>query len=599
MPWTFAGLVAIAACASCAGNDFEPTTTGTGAAGAAGGSGGSGGDTGVCTPGAIEACYTGPAGTEGVGACVAGTRTCEADGSGFGACVGEVTPSEEVCTTAADDDCDGVTDDGPGGCPCAPGETAPCYTGPEGTSGVGVCAEGVAECLADGSGFGACADEVVPAVESCGLLGDEDCDGSACSELDWALLAGDPSSQTGTAVAFDGAGNVLVAGRYLGSMNLGGPNLISDGTFDVFVAKLDPEGNHLWSKSFGAAGDQYVTGIGVLPGGDVVLTGYFNGAFSLGGTVLGSVGVYDGYLARLAGADGAHVWSVRFGDGGQTLPRALDVDIAGNTVVVGDHGLPAGCVLCTFNAFVHKYTPFGSPLYAVENSDPGDQRARDVALDPSGNAWVIGSFETTVSFGALLTSAGGTDVFVTKLDATGAHSQSLRFGNPSDQDGASIAVDAAGGPFLAGSFAGTIHFGGTTLASAGDRDFFLAHLTAGGAHLWSQRFGDAAAQQQLSVAYEGDELFIAGNLAGSADFGGGVLSSAGSDDIFLATFDAQGGFPGWSKSFGDASAQRVRGLAARPGRVAITGGVTGGVDLGEGALFSTGSDDAFVATFQR
>ena len=51
-----------------------------------------------CTPGAQEACYSGPVGTEGVGPCKAGTHTCNSQGTGFGPCEGEVLPGVESCT---------------------------------------------------------------------------------------------------------------------------------------------------------------------------------------------------------------------------------------------------------------------------------------------------------------------------------------------------------------------------------------------------------------------------------------------------------------------------------------------------------------------
>jgi hypothetical protein len=66
---------------------------------------------GVCAPGANQSCYTGPAGTQGVGACRAGTQTCDAAGQ-WGPCLGEVTPVAEVCGDGIDNDCDGVADDG-------------------------------------------------------------------------------------------------------------------------------------------------------------------------------------------------------------------------------------------------------------------------------------------------------------------------------------------------------------------------------------------------------------------------------------------------------------------------------------------------------
>ncbi len=64
----------------------------------------------VCEPGETQSCYTGAAGTAGVGVCVAGMQTCEASGT-WGACAGEVTPTGEVCGNSLDDNCNGTPDE--------------------------------------------------------------------------------------------------------------------------------------------------------------------------------------------------------------------------------------------------------------------------------------------------------------------------------------------------------------------------------------------------------------------------------------------------------------------------------------------------------
>ena len=66
---------------------------------------------GVCAPGTTRSCYSGPAGTEGVGECQAGTETCD-DTAQWGACVGEISPTPEVCGDGLDNDCSGTVDDG-------------------------------------------------------------------------------------------------------------------------------------------------------------------------------------------------------------------------------------------------------------------------------------------------------------------------------------------------------------------------------------------------------------------------------------------------------------------------------------------------------
>ena len=66
-----------------------------------------------CEPGSTTPCYDGPIGTEGVGECVGGTSTCNADGTGWGACIGQVMPAFDICGDGLNNDCDNGNDDPP------------------------------------------------------------------------------------------------------------------------------------------------------------------------------------------------------------------------------------------------------------------------------------------------------------------------------------------------------------------------------------------------------------------------------------------------------------------------------------------------------
>ncbi|MEO7330946.1 MAG: hypothetical protein ABI193_20395 [Minicystis sp.] len=69
----------------------------------------------ACVPNSTSPCYDGPAGTQNKGICVGGMHTCDAQGQGFGACMGQVLPMVENCLTpAVDEDCDGLTPACPG-----------------------------------------------------------------------------------------------------------------------------------------------------------------------------------------------------------------------------------------------------------------------------------------------------------------------------------------------------------------------------------------------------------------------------------------------------------------------------------------------------
>ena len=171
----------------------------------------------VCAPGTTVPCYGGPTGTDGVGACHSGTQTCS-DGTEYGACTGEVTPIAEVCGDGLDNDCDGVADDG---CVCSPGSVVPCYDGPTGTAGVGVCAEGTRICDSEGLGYGACTGEVTPIAEVCGDGLDNDCEGTAddgcvCLPGSAAACYGGPAGTDGIGVCASGVQTCNASGTGYG-----------------------------------------------------------------------------------------------------------------------------------------------------------------------------------------------------------------------------------------------------------------------------------------------------------------------------------------------------------------------------------------------
>jgi hypothetical protein len=88
-----------------------------------------------------------------------------------------------------------------------------------------------------------------------------------------------------------------------------------------------------------------------------------------------------------------------------------------------------------------------------------------------------GDFREVVSFGGeQLQSAGEFDVYIAKLDPSGNHLGSDRFGDAMDQHLADLAVDTAGHAVVVGSYFGVIDFGFGPLESAGETDLYVAKL---------------------------------------------------------------------------------------------------------------------------
>jgi hypothetical protein len=521
--------------------------------------------------------------------------------SGSGGVAGSTTTGTTSSTT---------TSSSSGG-PCTPPATQPCYSGPPGTLGVGACKGGVATCQSDAT-WGPCAGDVVPHPEDCATPADEDCDGKTppCAGAAlWARSFGDTGADAVDDLVTDPAGNVYVAGGFLVSADLGGGVLTSAGLTDCFLAKYGPDGAHLMSKRFGDAQDQSAQAVALDGAGNIFLGGIFQGSIDFGGAAftLASAGNTDVFLAKLD-ATGAPLWAKGFGDlNQQTLhARGLAVDAAGDAVLSGSYqgSIDFGGGPLTSaggnDVFLAKLDPSGGQLWAKSFGDGATQLSRGVALGPGGVVAITGVFQGSIDFGGgPLTSAGGKDVFVAVFDAAGGPLWSKGYGDALDQDGLALAFDGAGDLYVTGSFMGTIGFGGTPLVAVGaSTNVFLAKLGPMGAHLLSRRYGDGAPPggNARSVAVDGlGGVALGGDFAGSIDFGGGALVSAGSTDVFVTRLD-----PTWSpifaQRFGNGTLQTGNAVAVDASHDVLLGGWFGGtITFGTQLLTSAGNSDAFVA----
>jgi len=154
---------------------------------------------------------------------------------------------------------------------------------------------------------------------------------------------------------------------------------------------------------------------------------------------------------------------------------------------------------------------------------------------------------------------------------------------------------------VTGCFSGTVNFGGGSRHSVGDYDIFLAKYAGGGVHQWSHAFGDSFPDCGNSVTVDGSgSVFMTGSFRRAVNFGGGVLTSAGSDDIFLAKYDA-GGLHQWSQRFGGTRPDEGRSVAVDgSGGVVMTGFFQEQVDFGGGPINTDDwepKQDVFLAKF--
>jgi len=514
------------------------------------------------------------------------------------------TSADTTTTTGTTGAVDSTTDTTGAG--CKPGDTLPCYSGPQDTQDVGLCEAGERTC--DGGVFGPCVGEVLPAAESCDTPGDDDCDGldpcGGTGEFQWFKNFGGAGDELGVRLAFDGAGNLVLAARGTSSIDFGGGALQSAGAYDLFLARFDPAGKHLWSKRFGDGANQFDDGyaLAVDPTGQIALAGDFQGTVDFGGGPLIAKNVGDPFLARFD-PSGQHLWSKAFKTGSYAYPQALAFDPNGNLLIAGyffvslDLGGGTMNSAGTVDAFAAKFDPDGAHLWSQRFGDAQGQYVLGLAADPSGDLFLGGGFSGSIDLGkGPLMSAGDNDVFLARLDPAGNAVWSKRYGDAKSQVLRDLAIDGKGRLVLGGDLSGSIDLGGGPLGDASSHPF-VAQLDGAGKHLWS-RLVSTGGGNLRGLAVDGPgAVLLTGDFSGVGDFGGGNLVSAGGTDIYVVKL-GQGGAHVWSRRFGDFAGQIGHDIdGSDAGFVAVTGSFTGGVNFGGGPVNSKGGNDGFLAVF--
>jgi hypothetical protein len=422
----------------------------------------------------------------------------------------------------------------------------------------------------------------------------------------WARRFGGPGEQLAYAVGVEPGGDVLVGGSFSETADFGFGPVNAGPTGAGYVARLGADGTPLWAKRLGGNGGAIdVRQVAGDPDGNVIIGGHMSGTVDLGDQPVTAAGQHDLVVVSYD-RNGKPRWGRRFGDAGDQHVEALAVDRRGDVVVMGwaegrlDFGtgpLPGTGAL---DLFVAKLDTYGQTVWARRWGNGQTVRGRGVAVDQEGRVTVVGHFTGYLDLGlGSMGSGGGDDAFILRLDAGGAPLWNEVLGGAGGQQATGVAVDDLGDAFVTGTFAGTIDLGGGSLTSAGGNDLFLAKLDGNGKEVWAQRFGDAASNGYLtaSVAVDGTGApLLAGIFDGVVDFGGGRLVSQGSWSVYVARFDAAGK-PAWSRRFGNGNLHFGRGLAVRrSGEPVLAGSFQGSLPAMAAAapLVSAGGYDTFV-----
>jgi hypothetical protein len=414
-------------------------------------------------------------------------------------------------------------------------------------------------------------------------------------------LTGDSFSR---GVAIDGAGNIYWTGAFNGQIDFGGGVLTSAGNNDVFLVKLDAAGKHVWSKRFGDAQEQWGTVVAVDSSGDPYLGGFFIGTIDFGSGGTHTASANEAFIAKLDGQNGNRIYSVSStGSVSQNLTLEVAVDAQKNLYAVGrsDSTINLGGGALTRNgAWFAKFDPTGAHLFSDAFGVASSANATGMAIDKDGNVLIIGDLWTAVNFGGgELRAVGNHDTFLAKLSPTLTHVFSKRYGDSGLSRGGEVATDAQGNVFIAGGLQGSIDFGGGPVSST-MHGAYLAKLDPSSNPLWAKPIAPSTSTIEmlfydLAVERTTGDVVMVGSMEGNIDFGGGLRSGAGGVNAFIVQYTSAG-VHAFSNLYGDDSNQQLVDVAIdAAGNAVVVGWLRGTLDFGSGPISSPTNDRVFIS----
>jgi len=491
---------------------------------------------------------------------------------------------------------------------CTPDEKRACYSGAQGTEGVGNCKAGEQTCEEDGLGWGACQGEVTPTAEDPKVVGDEACDGYASGEEVWSGVYGGLDLQTAFDLAFDPTtDNLLVVGAYDGSLKLDGitldPPAQAGLVYPGFLAKFRSNGG----VESGDGPIATLTGILVTPTGETVVAGFSDGLNPLAGQTIGGH-----FIAKLT-KEGQLSW-VRSRQSNITVGMRMAFALDGNVLVLGSFTGTVdwsdnGSLLTskgTDDVFLLKLDiASGNLLWAQQLGESNDDLASAVAVDPAGNIFVGMNFDGSFTHvpGKSVTSDGAGDSgMVAKLSPDGNAEWAVALQGTQNQVVHALAIGPGGEVFVTGKFDGTMELKDpantiTALPGTGSNDLFVMRLTANGQFAWAHALGATdGIITGLAVGQDGD-VFCAGMFGGTADLGGGALATNVTMDGFVGRLSGSGTHL-WSKDFGSVTGYNLLALKLGEKTLALATSANGSLNFGAGPLLTV-ETDVVVAVLGR
>lgn len=288
----------------------------------------------------------------------------------------------------------------------------------------------------------------------------------------WVRSAGGSMVDIPSNIAIDNAGDVIVTGSFQGIATFGTStftSMVNPSTsvysYDAFTVKYSNNGTYQWCRTGTAKYTDRGLDVVTDAFNDIYVCGQFSDTIQF--NVLHTNNIMNAVYLIKYSSSGNEIW-FRKASASSSIAYALAVNSANDIFMAGDFTGTMGFYGAINNflngtyankMFLAKYDKGGNYLWGAANSSQNYISARNLTLDNSGDAYIIGEFGCTLTDFSdatdkgLYNSIGYSDIFVVKhLGSTGVRSWMRNVGGPAKDEAHGITVPTANNPVIAGSY---------------------------------------------------------------------------------------------------------------------------------------------------
>jgi len=278
-------------------------------------------------------------------------------------------------------------------------------------------------------------------------------------------------------IFIDNNNNIFITGSY---------SDYSGGGDAIFVAKYNTSGTQVWYNNYGLGFyTKQAFGIGCDNIGNIIIAGRYMNTITLGAYTLNATNAIldmDGFISKLD-VNGNVIWANKLTSPGQGTDelRSLAVDAANNiytvgnvdsTAIIGNITIPLSP---SSKAIIIKFDQDGNPLWAKASISGSQYNKQTIIKGNDNDMYFCGDFSSSLQIDSFaIVSTGSNDGFMIRFDDNGKIKWMKGFGGTQSESAQGLVKNSTNDLFVAGGFYGTASFGSTTLTSAGSEDIYLA-----------------------------------------------------------------------------------------------------------------------------